>query len=130
MSLPRPARSARSRPRTRASGSRGRARARPGRRAGPRRAASRRGGSPRLWLEDFLRVDGEEGSFYRQPSSMPIFQQNLNFALFSTDLRYFSKSLQNTKNFDNHLRFAAIPAKSCEICSEKNGFERKLSQLL
>ena len=30
---------------------------------------------------------------------------------FSKDLRYFSKILQNTKKFDNHLRFAAIPAR-------------------
>ena len=42
-----------------------------------------------------------------------------NCAIFSTDLRYFSKVLQNTNKFDNHLRFAAIPAKFCENRGEK-----------
>ena len=42
---------------------------------------------------------------------------------FSKDLKYFSKILQNTTNFDNHLRFAAIPAKFYENRGENDGFE-------
>ena len=43
--------------------------------------------------------------------------------IFSKDLKYFSKILQNTTNFDNHLRFAAIPAKFYENRGENDGFK-------
>ena len=75
-----------------------------------------------LWL------DGEGGSFCRQPASMPFLQQNLQ--IFSKDLKYISKILQNTTNLDNHLRFAAIPAKFYENRGENDVFERKFNNFL
>ena len=81
---------------------------------------------------DFLRLDGEGESFYRQPASMPIFQQK--FANFLKDLRHFSKILleairyekswkwkilHNTNNFHKYLRFAALPAEFCENRGDK-----------
>ena len=57
---------------------------------------------------------------------MLIFQQNLQ--IFSKDLKYFSKILQNTTNFDNHLRFAAIPANSMKIAAKMTGLNENSSK--
>ena len=50
--------------------------------------------------------------------------------IFSKDLRYFSKILQNTKDIDNLLQLAAILAKFYEYRVENDGFEQKLSKRL
>ena len=43
---------------------------------------------------------------------------------------FFSKILQNTKNFDNHLQFAAILVKFNQNRGENDGFERKFKKCL
>ena len=68
------------------------------------------------------RREGGGHSTDRQPACL-FFSKNLQ--IFSKDLKYFSKILQNITNFDNHLRFAAIPAKFYENRGENDGFEKK-----
>ena len=53
------------------------------------------------------------------------------FCEFSQQISdFFSKILQNTKNFDNHLQFAAILEKINENRGENDGFERKFMKML
>ena len=63
---------------------------------------------------------------------MLIFQEILR--IFSEDLRFFlpeSAKLFNTKNFDNHLQFAAIILANFNGSrGENDGFERKLKKFV
>ena len=63
------------------------------------------------------------GGVILQTASQHAFSSAKICKFFSKDLKYFSKILQNTTNFDNHLRFAAIPAKFYENRGENDGFE-------
>ena len=61
-----------------------------------------------------LRLDGEESSFFRQPTNCTIFPSNFcttsHFFLTADMLpRFFWKCLQNTMTFGNHLGCQAIP---------------------
>ena len=67
---------------------------------------------PGLFMKIFMTRRGG-GVILQTASQHAYFSTNI-LQIFSKDLRYFSKILQNTKNFDDHLQFAAIFAKFYE----------------